>query len=209
MMTMAELRRLQRKAKTGDRASREALISVTNAIAGNVNKRMRELEKAGYDYGAYGIVEHFTAVEYGGNRFKTAKKLSNNIDDMYIQNQIGIKFLHEKSSDASYMKVQEMERIKTFIEKGIFPEDISIQQARNFLKFLGREESQEFKDAYGNSETVIEMMYDAYRKKNNTREKMSRAFMEYLLKRGTDDILTFDETMERLGIDIADYPRTE
>ena len=54
-MDMKELRRLQRKAKEGDRASMDALISITNAIAGNVNAKMRALEKGGYDYGAYGL----------------------------------------------------------------------------------------------------------------------------------------------------------
>lgn len=208
-MDMKDLRRLQRKAKEGDRASMDALISITNAIAGNVNARMRALEKSGYDYGAYGIVEHFTNVQYGTNRFKTANSLKSNIDDMFLQSQIGMKFLKERGSDVSYMDEQEQKRIGTFIDRGIFPENISIRQARNFLRFLGREESQEFKDAYGNSDIVVEMMYDAYIKRNNSREKMSRAFSEYLATRGRDDMVTFAETMERLGIDIADYPRTE
>lgn len=208
-MDMKDLRRLQRKAKDGDRASMEALISVTNAIAGNVNKRMRALEQAGYNYGAYGIVEHFTDAQYGTNRFKTANSLKRDIDDMVLQSQIGLKFLKERGSEVAYMDEQERGRITKFIEKGIFPENVSIRQARNFLRFLGREESQEFKDAYGNSDTVVEMMYDAYTKKNNSREKMRRAYAEYLSTRGRDDAVTFAETMERLGIDIADYPRTE
>mgnify|MGYP007038494747 CR=1 FL=1 len=208
-MDIKDLRRLQRKAKEGDRASIDALISVTNAIAGNVNKRMRALEQARYDYGAYGIVEHFTGTQYGTNRFKTANALQKDIDDMVLQSQIGMKFLKERGSDVVYMEEQERKRIATFIERGVFPENISIRQARNFLRFLGREESQEFKDAYGNSDTVVEMMYDAYTKRNNSREKMSRAFSEYLARRGRDDTVTFAETMERLGIDIADYPRTE
>lgn len=208
-MDIKDLRRLQRKAKEGDRASMDALISVTNAIAGNVNKRMRALEQAGYDYGAYGIVEHFTGTQYETNRFKTANALKKDIDDMVLQSQIGMKFLKERESDVAYMEEQERKRIATFIERGVFPENISIRQARNFLRFLGREESQEFKDAYGNSDTVVEMMYDAYVKRNNSREKMSRAFSEYISRRGRDDTVTFAETMKRLGIDIADYPRTE
>lgn len=208
-MDMKDLRRLQRKAKEGDRASMDALISVTNAIAGNVNKRMRALEQSGYDYGAYGIVEHFTDAQYGTNRFKTVNALKKDIDDMVLQSQIGLKFLKERGSEVAYMNEQEQQRISKFIEKGVFPENISIRQAKNFLRFLGKEESQEFKDAYGNSDTVVEMMFDAYVKKDNSRDKMSRAFSEYLATRGRDDTVTFAETMERLGIDIADYPRTE
>ena len=100
------------------------------------------------------------------------------------------------------MRLNFSKPFRKFKEKGIFDETVTRRKARNFLRFLGNEESEQVIESYGNSSTVIEMLWDAYQKKDNSRAKMLKAFDEF-----NAGLYDFDETMRRLKIDITQYPR--
>lgn len=199
-MTIKELRKLQLKASKGNKGAQRALISATDTLTAQVNKNLRQLEKYGYDYGAYNDITNFTQIEYETNRLRKSKDLEYDWYAMSLQSQLAIKFLSNESSTLAGQREIQARRIATFKDIGVLPENITIRKARNFLKFLGNEESQQIIEAYGNSETVLEMMYDAYKKPDNSKNKMLSAFNEFL--NGEKD---FDEMMRGLKIKIEDY----
>lgn len=199
-MTIKELRKLQLKASKGNKGAQRALISATDTLTAQVNKNLRQLEKYGYNYGAYNDITNFTQIEYETNRLRKSKDLEYDWYAMSLQSQLAIKFLSNESSTLAGQREIEARRIATFKDIGVLPEDITKRKARNFLKFLGNEESQQIIEAYGNSETVLEMMYDAYKKPDISRNKMLSAFNEFLS--GEKD---FDEMMRGLKIKIEDY----
>ena len=199
-MTIKELRKLQLKASKGNKGAQRALISATDTLTAQVNKNLRQLEKYGYDYGAYNDITNFTQIEYETNRLKKSKDLEYDWYAMSLQSQLAIKFLSNESSTLAGQREIEARRIATFKDIGVLPENITKRKAKNFLKFLGNEESQQIIEAYGNSETVLEMMYDAYVKPINSRSKMLSAFNEFLS--GEKD---FDEMMRGLKIKIENY----
>lgn len=74
---------------------------------------------------------------------------------------------------------------------------------KEFLKFLGNEEISAAVDEYGDSEIIVEMLYDAYKKGGSNALKVMRgALTEFLGRR-----ITFDDAMQRVGIKVEDYFR--
>lgn len=203
MYSIKEIKGLQRSAVKGDREAQRLLYSFTNEIAKEVNKRLIGLEKSQYDYGqGWATAVNYTQVMYESNRFAYAKNMNNDWYEMGLQSQIGVKFLGYESSTIEGQKAIEERRFRKFKEKGIFDETVTKRKCKNFLRFLGNEETEQVIEAYGNSSTVIEMLWDAYQKKENTRAKMIKAFDEF-----NAGVYDFDETMRRLKIDITEYPR--
>lgn len=203
MYSIKQIKDLQRNAVKGDREAQGLLFSYTNEIAKEVNKRLIGLEKEKYDYGqGWATAVNYTQVMYESNRFEYARNMDKDWYQMGQQSQIGIKFLGYESSSVEGQRAIEERRIRKFKEKGIFDETVTRRKARNFLRFLGNEESEQVIESYGNSSTVIEMIWDAYQKKDNSRAKMLKAFDEF-----NAGLYDFDETMRRLKIDITQYPR--
>lgn len=203
MYSIKQIKDLQRNAVKGDREAQGLLFSYTNEIAKEVNKRLIGLEKKKYDYGqGWATAVNYTQVMYESNRFEYARNMDKDWYQMGQQSQIGIKFLGYESSSVEGQRAIEERRFQKFKEKGIFDETVTRRKARNFLRFLGNEESEQVIESYGNSSTVIEMLWDAYQKKDNSRAKMLKAFDEF-----NAGLYDFDETMRRLKIDITEYPR--
>lgn len=203
MYSIKQIKDLQRNAVKGDREAQGLLFSYTNEIAKEVNKRLIGLEKEKYDYGqGWATAVNYTQVMYESNRFEYARNMDKDWYQMGQQSQIGIKFLGYESSSVEGQRAIEERRFRKFKEKGIFDETVTRRKARNFLRFLGNEESEQVIESYGNSSTVIEMLWDAYQKKDNSRAKMVKAFDEF-----NAGLYDFDETMRRLKIDITQYPR--
>ena len=202
---MKEVTRLKLHAVRGDRASQEALFKATNDVAREVNKRLRALERRGYNYGAYFTATHFTETMYDTNRFKMPADMD---DDWYLmatQTQIGLKFIEKRSSTVEGQREIENERYNSFIEKEIIPEGYSGRKFKNFLRFLGEEETTAMTKSWTDSDRVVEMIFDAYNKVRTTRKGMRNLFQKFLEGKGG----TFDETMKKLGIDVNDYRKTK
>lgn len=199
-MTPQEIRNLVKKAMKGNGEAQASLVSQNDFLTMKVNRQLGRLERHHFDYYAYDDIVAFTQTEYDTNRLLNSEKLEYDWYNIGRQMEFAEKFLKRESSTVEGQRAILERRIETFKEKEILPKDISRQRAKNFLKFLANEEVAQISENYGNSETVIEMMYGAYNKKKNTKHKMLSEFQKYLA--GEE---TFDIAMERLGINIEDY----
>ena len=208
MYSIKEIKDYGKLATKGDREAQQLLFSINNEVAREVNKRLIGLEKTGYDYGiGWATAVNYTQVMYESNRFAYSKNMDDDYYQMSQQTQIGIKFLGSESSTVEGQKAIAERRIRKFREKGILDETVSDRRAKNFLKFLGNEEVSETIESYGRSETVIEMLWDAYQLKDNTKKKMLKALGEYLTvdEKTGRHLKDFKQTMEELQIDISKY----
>lgn len=208
MYSIKEIKDYGKLATKGDREAQRLLFSINNEVAREVNKRLIGLEKTGYDYGiGWATAVNYTQVMYESNRFAYSKNMDDDYYQMSQQTQIGIKFLGSESSTVEGQKAIAERRIRKFREKGILDETVSDRRAKNFLKFLGNEEVSETIESYGRSETVIEMLWDAYQLKDNTKKKMLKALREYLTvdEKTGRHLKDFKQTMEELKIDISKY----
>lgn len=201
-LNLYEIKKLQVRAIRGNQEAQQSLIRVSDNIAKLVNQRLRELERRGYDYYAYNTPIHFTQTMYDSNRFAKSKTLDYDWYMMGTQSQIGWKFLQMRSSTVQGMKEIEEERYQSFIDREIIdPSETSRRKFRNFLKWMGQnDEVGAMTEAWSTSETMIEMMVDAYNRKANTRKKMTAAYSQYLSGKKT-----FNETMKSLGINPINY----
>ena len=208
MYSIKEIKDYGKLATKGDREAQRLLFSINNEVAREVNKRLIGLEKTGYDYGiGWATAVNYTQVMYESNRFAYSKNMDDDYYQMSQQTQIGIKFLGSESSTVEGQKAIAERRIRKFREKGILDETVSDRRAKNFLKFLGNEEVSETIESYGRSESVIEMLWDAYQLKDNTKKKMLKALGEYLTvdEKTGRHLKDFKQTMEELKIDISKY----
>ncbi len=208
MYSIKEIKDYGKLATKGDREAQRLLFSINNEVAREVNKRLIGLEQTGYDYGiGWATAVNYTQVMYESNRFAYSKNMDDDYYQMSQQTQIGIKFLGSESSTVEGQKAIAERRIRKFREKGILDETVSDRRAKNFLKFLGNEEVSETIESYGNSETAIEMLWDAYQLKDNTKKKMLKALGEYLTvdEKTGRHLKDFKQTMEELQIDISKY----
>ena len=208
MYSIKEIKDYGKLATKGDREAQRLLFSINNEVAREVNKRLIGLEKTGYDYGiGWATAVNYTQVMYESNRFAYSKNMDDDYYQMSQQTQIGIKFLGSESSTVEGQKAIAERRIRKFREKGILDETVSDRRAKNFLKFLGNEEVSETIESYGRSETVIEMLWDAYQLKDNSKKKMLKALGEYLTvdEKTGRHLKDFKQTMEELKIDISKY----
>lgn len=201
-----EIRRLQLRAVRGDRASQEALIALNDEIARDVNKRLRELERRGYDYGAYNTPVHFTQTVYDTNRFKKSSQMDGDYYLMRTQSEIGVKFLNMQTSSVFGQKEVEEKRFTSFVDMGIVDPNYSRRKFKNFLKFLSNEESRQVVDSWGTSSTMVEVLFDAYNRKENTKKRMTAVFREYL---NPEDSTNLSDLFDKLGLDMRDYRKTK
>lgn len=113
-----------------------------------------------------------------------------------------VKFTTFKDNTADKMKEIERRRLETIRSWGFIPDDISDRKLKNFLRFLSDEETKEIIDLYGNSEEIIEVIFEAYTKKTNSKAKMKRAFSEFLNEYSNDPYHEVDinNMFRKLGI---------
>lgn len=207
MTTIKDLRKLKAKALTGNEQAKRELYTLSNSLKVQVNKETRLMERGGADYGnAYNRIKNFADIEYGKGRLLSNKELNFDVEAIAKQSEEAITFLNSPYSSLKAVREMERSRKETFINAGIFEVDISDKKARSFLKFLGNEESQQLLDQWTSSDDVVEMLYDAYNKKTNSRRKMIEVFDEYL---SGNSNMSFNQMMERLGVDVLKYPKSD
>lgn len=200
---MNKYRRLYYKASAGDIEALGKLSAFNDIMVKEINKELRMLERKGFDYGtAYNNATYFTEYEYGSKRFKTSKSLKNNAIDILTQMEQMVKFKSYKSSSVEGQQDILKNKSVSLKEQGIVPENISDRTMKSFIKFLGNEETRTIIDEYGESDKVIEMIFDAFKSRKNTIAGMKKAFTEYMGRRYTETPLGFDAMMRRIGINV-------
>lgn len=196
------------KATLGNKNAEDELIREAKKVVVESNKRMRELVAHGADYGrTFNRAENFNLVVHGKTRFLKPSELEYNLDDILQTVEEAVLFNESEFSNWGSVRAMEKARKDLFIERGWVDENISDRKFRNFLRFLGNEETQNLLQDWTSSDDVVEMLFDLYINKANTRELLLRSFAEYNEKKSGADGLLFHELMEQHGIDVLDYPK--
>lgn len=191
-MTNRELSNVFRRAKRGDEAALKSLAKENDILAQETNKRMKELEEAGFDYYSYNTVANFAYSEYDhGKRLLTSKSkyLHGDPYAQYKQVKIAKAFLNTRTSTVEGQREILEERIQTWRERGLFGSywrngKLVIKkgdpdQAAKFFRFLSNQEFEDLNE-YGDSSVVVEALYRAYTSKAVGPERALEIFREHM-----------------------------
>lgn len=198
-----DVKKLQIHALRGEAEAQASLAALNDEIAREVNKRLRQLERRGYDYGGYNTPIHFTNTMYDSNRFAYSKNMDDDYMLMSTQTQIGIKFLGFESSTVEGQRAIEERRRQSFINMEIIDENYSQRKFKGFLRFLGNEESSAFIESWSDSEKMVDMLFTAYNKHRMSKPQMLAKLREYLDPNRTD--VDLRATMKSMGVNIDDF----
>lgn len=189
------------QAVRGNLGAQRLLREVTENIRSTANYRLKKLEEYGLDYGGvYNDATTYLTITNKKNRFATAKQLSYDYSKMASQAEVGIKFLRSEMSHWQKALEQQEFRIKTLKEHTTLPEDFTRDDQEQFLRFLGNEEVSAAIEEYGNSDIIVDMIYEETKKDSNQYRVIQIALNEYL-----GGSKTFVEAMKDAGIRIQDY----
>ena len=101
-------RRLYNKAINGDLDAQRQVLEMTRDLKSIGNKRLRSLERGNMAYGpVYNRVMNFLDTQFNTNRFQSATSLKNDMDDLVLQLEHGLKFINNTLSVKENFKKQE------------------------------------------------------------------------------------------------------
>lgn len=165
-------------------ASYDKKLKASQDMAKLANRRMRDLEKNGYQGGAYKVAVH----DLGGkNRFYTG-------DDFKSEKQLDLQlrqldwFLHKESSTVGGFKAIDRRRIETLRRNGV---NIPKGSEKLFIQFLKDEQFKELCKSL-DSEQVLDDFADALNyiiQDFTTMDEIQRRYEDYL---NDEDGKTFD-----------------
>lgn len=215
-LTRRQRRTLERKARKGDADSARAFRAYSNSIRNTANRRLRELEKAGLDYGpAYNNFVYYLQTQFDGRtRVPTLRQLDFDITEQMWVNEFAVKFLKSNLSSVKGMETANYYRIQTLQDYEVLPTEIekdgeyieaNWKHFDDFLRFLGSEEVATGIDDYGESDRVVEMLWDYWNRFDEANRgsnimMIKRAFAQYNAKE-----MDFAEAMRKVGLKIEDY----
>lgn len=199
-------RNLRSKAKVGSpevaKAAYEELVARNKALAGVANRRLTNLEKAGFERWAYDrAITHIESIDgKGASRFN--KNLTD-IVDLQLNIQEMSKFLNSKSSTVAGNRDIDKEIINAFRNKSLnLGEDVKFLKIKKvdvnaFIDIIKSDAWEELKKYHVSSEALID---DMIRLSNLTENKVSweQVLTEYE-KVASGDI-TYDVALENLGV---------
>ena len=199
-------RNLRSKAKVGSpevaKAAYEELVARNKALAGVANRRLTNLEKAGFERWAYDrAITHIESIDgKGASRFN--KNLTD-IVDLQLNIQEMSKFLNSKSSTVAGNRDIDKEIINAFRNKSLnIGEDVKFLKIKKvdvnaFIDIIKSDAWEELKKYHVSSEALID---DMIRLSNLTENKVSweQVLTEYE-KVASGDI-TYDVALENLGV---------
>lgn len=207
MRTIKDFRKLHVKALAGNKNARDELVVESRKIVVEANRRMCELKSHGAAYGkTFNRAENFNITVHGKSRFLKPSELSFDIDDVLQTTEEALLFLESEFSRWENVRTMEKSRKDLFVERGWVDENISDRSFRNFLRFLGNEETQNILQDWTSSDDVVEMLFDLYTNKINTKQQLLAAFAEYNDAKANGG-KSFNQMMESLSIDVLDYPK--
>ena len=199
-------RNLRSKAKVGSpevaKAAYEELVARNKALAGVANRRLTNLEKAGFERWAYDrAITHIESIDgKGASRFN--KNLTD-IVDLQLNIQEMSKFLNTTSSTVAGNRDIDKEIINAFRNKSLnIGEDVKFLKIKKvdvnaFIDIIKSDAWEELKKYHVSSEALID---DMIRLSNLTENKVSweQVLTEYE-KVASGDI-TYDVALENLGV---------
>lgn len=169
MLSEEQLQYYKRKADQGSQSALDVLLTYNRTQSARANARMKALEKSGYDYYAYDIAKTYVE-QYGRERFSTSRKLLPTTKDLVNQLRVLNKFLSAESSTIKGQKRIEERRISEFSEKGF---SIPVNIRKDFLIFLGSEETRYAFEIIGDSDKAVRGMIDLINESKDNRKKLN------------------------------------
>lgn len=187
-----------------DKRSRSLFNKMSTSLRIEANKRLRELETHGYDYGkAYNNLVRYLEIEQDMKRVPFLSEVKYDLDELMTINEQVRKFLKSKYSKLEYREKRLRERIEHFDSDEHYKEmwkDWSFKKKKDFLKWLGTEQASFAMDEYGTSDETIIILADAFQeasKKTNGIKVLNQAMDEF----NSGDI-SFNEAMNMVGVSI-------
>lgn len=189
-----------------NKKTRSLFNKISTSIRMEANKRLRELEKKGFDYGkTYNNLMRYLQIEHDKNRIPFLKEVDGDIDELMTINEQARKFLKSNYSRASFRKEQLDKRIQYFEMEDKYKdmmEGWTRREKKAFIRWLSNEEVSFAMDEYGTSDETIVILADAFHNSYGKTDGMStlrRAMLEF-----NAGEISFNEAMLQVGVNIED-----
>lgn len=208
---------LANRARKGDAEALAKFNSYSKSIRETTNRRLRELEKAGLDYGpAYNNIIYYLQTEFDGlNRVPTPKRLNNSFNEIRWLNDFAIKFLRSPLSTVKGQEKSNYYRVKKLQEYEVLPTKVTDDNGNtrtaewrefdDFLRFLGSEEISTAIDDYGESDVVVDMLWDYWNKSDESNKGSNLLLMKKAMARYNAKEKDFANAMREVGVKIENY----
>lgn len=218
-MRFADRQRLRYSAYRGNENSKEQLFNINNQLKAEVNERIRTLKSRGLDYNKrFNEIYNFGEINIGKERLATAKELDYDVNRIFEQMELALKFLNDPRTELNYALKKEQENYTKFRDK--FDSKLSLRQFRQFVRFLSNEETLAILEEHGSSEKVVEMFYDIYSESTSKKRALTliqKLELEFLSNRASQaekggaiiPMSEFDEALAKeFNIDLDKYRKS-
>lgn len=208
---------LERRALEGKGNALEEFQRMSRSIRRTANERLRELEKAGLDYGpAYNNFVYYLQSEFDGRtRIPTPRQMDNDIREIRWLNDYAVKFLKSPNSTVKGMERSNRFRVERLIDYEILSGEFVDESGKtreatwrdyeDFLRFLGSEEVSSAIDEYGESDIVVDIMWDYWNQFDAKNRGDNLVLMKKALAQYLDGTVDFATAMRRVGVKIENY----
>lgn len=217
-LTRRQRNSLERKARKGDETAMAQFKAYSKSIREATNRRLDALEKSGLDYGsAYNNIMHYLDTQFDGrNRVPSMAQMGNNTEEVRWMNDYAVKFLNNKLSTVKGMSISNYHRVKKLQQYEVLPTEVTDSKSGEtrkadyrdfdgFLKFLGSEEVSTAIDDYGESDIVVDMLWDYWNKHDGEHNATSIGMMKMALAQYNAGMKDFAAAMREVGVKIEDY----
>lgn len=188
-------------AKSGNKEAFDKFVKYTNDLKVDVNSRMRDLKRAGFDYGKRLNDIRNWEESQGSRRLLSVNELGRDIDMMYIQSELAYNFINDPNTlviNAKHTLQRRFEAFQDKFAKELGEEGLGItpRKFRNFLRWLGDETTSKALEAYGTSDIIVDIAIDIYKKEGKSGLNIvNKLMLEWLTNINSG--YNFEEQMER------------
>lgn len=189
-----------------NKKSRSLFNKISTSIRVETNKRLRDLEKKGFDYGrTYNNLMRYLEIEQDMKRIPFMKEVGNDIDELMTINEQARKFLKSNYSKVLFREAQLSKRIEYFDTEEKYQDMMKgwrKKEKKEFIRWLSNEEVSFAMDEYGTSDETLIILADAFHEsyhQTNGIRTLSRAMLEF-----NAGEISFDEAMKQVGVNISE-----
>lgn len=184
-------RNLRSRAVLGDSEAYEELVARNKELATKANRRMTNLEKAGYTRWAYNrAITHIESIDGRG-----ARRFNRNLTDI-VDLQMNImemsKFINSDTSTVPGNRAIDISTINSFRDKGVKIAKVDIDAFFDILKSDAWEDLKKYQVSSG---VLIE---DMVRLSQENKVSWERVLEEY--EKVANNEITYDVALENLGV---------
>lgn len=189
-----------------NKKTRSLFNKISTSIRIETNKRLRVLEKKGFDYGrTYNNLIRYLQIEQDKSRVPFLKEVNYDIDELMTINEQARKFLKSNYSKIDFREQQLAKRLKYFELDEKYQDMMAgwrRREKKEFIRWLSNEEASFAMDEYGTSDETIIILADAFHNsfhETNGMSALRRAMLEF-----NAGEISFNEAMKQVGVNIED-----